>query len=167
MKRNLLIMVIVVVVALGAGLFNRETCSTDQGPRRAVEMYLTSLKNYQFEDAFDHVTGRMTDNQGREEWAASQRRVFEYGEVEMEDPDVRAPHRAVRNFFFCDASAVVPNVLKAKDKFNNQGSTEFELYTVVLEGGAWKLDEQELLYEEEGIRKWFPNDEIPNYQDQL
>lgn len=167
MKRSLLVMVIVVVVALGAGLFNRETCSNDQGPRRAVEMYLTSLKNYNFEDAFDHVTSRMTDNQGREEWAASQLRVFEYGEVEMDDPDVRAPHRAVKNLFFCDASAVVPNVLKAKDKFNNQGSTEFELYTVVLEEGAWKLDEQELLYEEEGIRKWFPNDEIPDYQSQL
>ena len=167
MKRNLLVIVVVVAIALGAGLFNREICSNDQGPRRAVEMYLTSLKDYNFEDAYDHVTSRMTDDQGREEWAGSQRRVFEYGEVEMESPDVRAPHRAIKSVFFCEASAIVPNVLKAKDKFNNQGSTEFELYTVVLEGDAWKLDEQELLYEEEGIRKWFPNDPNPDFQGQL
>ena len=85
----------------------------------------------------------------------------------MSAPDAREPHRAIKNVFFCEDSAVVPNVLKAKDKFNNQGSTEFELYTVIKADGGWKLDSQELLFEEADIRKWFPNDEIPEFQDQL
>jgi len=167
MKRNLLIIVVVVAIGLGAGLFNRETCSGDPGPRVAVEMYLTSMKEYRFGDAYDYVTSRMTDSAERETWAAGQKRIFEFGEVQMEDPDARTPQRAIKNVFFCDASAVVPNVLKAKDKFNNQGSTEFELYTVIMEGGAWKLDSQELLYEEADIRKWFPNDEIPDFEQQM
>ena len=167
MQKNLLIVVVVIVIALGAGIFNRSTCSGDQGPRWAVEMYLTSMKEYRFVDAYDHITAKMTDNAPAEEWAGTQRRVFEYGEVEMSDPDAREPHRAAKNVFFCEDSAIVPNVLKAKDKFNNQGSTEFELYTVIKEGGAWKLDSQELLYEEADIRKWFPNDEIPEFQEQM
>lgn len=167
MKKNLLIIIVVVAIGLGIGMFNRETCSSDQGPRRAVEMYLTSMKDYRFEDAFDYVTANMTDNTEREAWATGQRRVFEYGEVQMDDPDVRDPHRGIKNVFFCEDSGVVPNVLKAKDKFNNQGSTEFELYTVIKEGGTWKLDGQELLFEEADIRKWFPNDEIPEFNEQL
>ncbi len=167
MQKNLVIIVVVIAIALGAGIFNRETCSGDQGPRRAVEMYLTSMKDYRFEDAFDYITATMTDNAGIDEWAGMQRRVFEFGEVEMSDPDVRKPHRAIKNFFFCEGSAIVPNVLKAKDKFNNQGSTEFELYTVIKDGTGWKLDSQELLYEEAGIREWFPNDKIPEFEEQM
>lgn len=167
MQRNLLVIVVVIAIALGIGAFNRQTCSNDQGPRAVVEMYLTAVKDYRFEDAFDHLTSGMTDNTEREAWAAGQRRVYEYGEVEVDDPDVRAPHRAIKNVFFCENSAIVPNVLKAKDKFNNQGSTEFELYTVVKEGETWKVDSQELLFEEPNIRKWFPDDEIPEFKEQL
>lgn len=167
MQRNLLVVVVVLAIVLGLGMFNRETCSNDQGPRLAVEMYLTSMKDYRFEDAFDSVTAKMTDNAAREEWAGGQRRIFEYGEVEMDAPDAREAHRAIQNVFFCEDSAVVPNVLKAKDKFNNQGSTEFELYTVIKVDGGWKLDSQELLFEEADIHKWFPNDEIPEFQEQL
>lgn len=167
MQKNLLIIVVVVATGLGFGVFNRETCSSDQGPRLAVEMYLTAMKDYRFEDAFDHVTANLADGAAREAWATGQRRIFEYGEVQMDDPGVRETHRGIKNVFFCEDSGIVPNVLKAKDKFNNQGSTEFELYTVIMEDGAWKIDGQELLYEEANIHKWFPNDEIPEFKEQL
>ena len=67
----------------------------------------------------------------------------------------------------CDRRALVPNVLHAKDRFNNQGSVDFELYTVVNDGGTWKIESQETLIDEADIHRWFPGHEIPEYKDQL
>ena len=52
--------------------------------------------------------------------------------------------------------ALVPNVLESQDKFvNTLGLTEHELYTLVREDGAWKVDSQ-ILLEQAEIPKWFP-----------
>jgi hypothetical protein len=52
--------------------------------------------------------------------------------------------------------AFVPNVLSSQDRFVNQlGLTEYELYTLVKEGGAWKVDQQ-LIVEPPDVPKWFP-----------
>ena len=52
--------------------------------------------------------------------------------------------------------AEVPNVLSSQDRFVNQlGLTEHELYTLVKEGGAWKVDAQ-MIVEPPDIPKWFP-----------
>jgi len=167
MKRNIIGIIVVVAVVLGAGFYNGKTCINSRGPGLAVENYVRSMKDYRFEDAYDHVTDAMTDGATRAEWAGGQRQMFELGDVEIGEVDVRAPHRARQNMFFCENRAVVPNVLRAKDKFNNQGSTEFELYTVVKDGGAWKLDSQETLFDEPDIHEWFPGDEIPEFLGQL
>jgi hypothetical protein len=53
-------------------------------------------------------------------------------------------------------TAQVPNVLESQDKFvNTLGLTEHELYTLVREDGAWKVDSQ-ILLEQAEIAKWFP-----------
>jgi len=167
MKRNIIGIVVVVAIVLGGGFYNGKTCVNSKGPRLAVENYVRSMKDYRFEDAYDFVTDAMTDGAARDEWAGGQRKLFELGEVKIGEVDVRAPYRARQNMFFCEDRAVVPNVLRATDKFNNQGSTEFELYTVVKDGGAWKLDSQETLFDEPDIHEWFPNDEIPEFLGQL
>ena len=52
--------------------------------------------------------------------------------------------------------AQVPNVLESQDKFvNTLGLTEHELYTLVKEEGAWRVDSQ-ILLEQSEIPKWFP-----------
>lgn len=167
MKRLIIALVVIVAVVLGGGLYNGKTCVNDQGPRLAVENYVRSMKENRFEDAYDVVTVSMTDGAERDDWAGGQRRMFEVGEVEIGELDVRSPHRANKNAFFCEDRAQVPNVLRAKDRFNNQGSKEFEVYTVIKDGGTWKVDGQETLFEEPEIRKWFPDDEIPEFPDQL
>ena len=138
-------------------------CSSDPGPRDAVMAYARAMKNQDFNAAYDHVTATMTDGRPREEWAALQRKMFELGGVSLADPDVRAARRE-RVDGGCANTAKVPNVLRAKDVLNNQGSTEFEVYTVVLVDGTWRVDSQETLFDEPAIRAWFPNDEIPAFQ---
>jgi hypothetical protein len=53
--------------------------------------------------------------------------------------------------------ALVPNLLSSQDKFLNQlGVEEYELYTLVKEDGAWKVDQQQEVVEQAEIAKWFP-----------
>ncbi len=139
-------------------------CAQEPGPREAVLAYGKAMQEKRFEDAYDHVSKTMTDGRPREEWAALQRKMFELGGVELQDPDVRRPRRALVDGK-CAEVAQVPNVLRAKDVLNNQGSTEFEVYTVVFSDGAWRVDSQETLFDEPRIREWFPDDEIPAFQD--
>jgi len=138
-------------------------CAQAPGPREAVQAYGKAMQEKRFEDAYDHVTATMTDGRPREEWAALQRKMFELGGVELQDPDVRTPRRAMRDGTCADV-AQVPNVLRAKDVLNNQGSTEFEVYTVIFGDGAWRIDSQETLFDEPKIREWFPDDEIPAFE---
>lgn len=138
-------------------------CASDPGPRDAVLAYGKAMQEKRFEDAYDHVTATMTDGRPREEWAALQRKMFELGGVVLADPDVRTAKREQIDGH-CANTALVPNVLRAKDVLNNQGSTEFEVYTVVFADGAWRVDSQQTLFDEAAIREWFPDDEIPAFQ---
>ncbi len=140
-------------------------CLHDPGPRAAVVSYITAMKANRFEDAYPFVTATMTDGKSAAEWAAPQRRLFELGGVKIGEIDVRAAKREMLDAATCAPRAKVPNVLHAGDVLNNQGSTEFELYNVVLEGDHWKIDSQESLYDEPAIHEWFPNDKIPDFQD--
>ncbi len=151
-------------LGLLGGLYHGATCPTDPAPRSAVEGYLRAMQSRHFEDAYAYVTAKMTDGRPRAEWATLQAKMFEMAAVKLADPDVRTAHRAATNRFQCAPVATVPNVLRAADVLNNQGSTEFELYTVILENGHWRIDTQETLFEEARIHEWFPHDEIPAYK---
>ena len=135
-------------LGLLGGLYHGATCPTDPAPRTAVEGYLRAMQGRHFEDAYAYVTAKMTDGRPRAEWATLQAKMFEMAAVKLADPDVRTAHRAATNRFQC---APV-------------GSTEFELYTVILDNGHWRIDTQETLFEEARIHEWFPHDEIPAYK---
>ncbi len=162
MGKLLLTLIVIAAAVIGGGYFNRTQCLSDEGPRAAVLGYVTAMKDKRFEDAYPFVTATMTDGKPVAEWAGLQRKMFEMGGVAIGEIDVRSPHRELKNIFMCAATAKVPNVLHAGDVLNNQGSTEFEIYNVVLEGGAWKIDSQETLFDEPMIHRWFPNDKIPD-----
>lgn len=144
-----------------------ELCPDGAAPEAAVLGYMQGMKDYQFESAYNYVTDNMTDGLSREEWTELQLKFIVGGEVVIGKLDVRDAHSEKAEDLACAQRAIVPNVLKAKDKFNNQGSTEFELYTVVNEKGTWKIDLQESLFDEKKIKQWFPNDEIPDFMNQL
>ena len=156
MGRLIWITIAMVVVLLAGGYFNRTYCLSDDGPRTAVQSYLAAMKDNRFEDAHQFVTMNMTDDQAVDEWAGQQRRMFEMAKVIINKLDVRDGQRELKNIFMCAATARVSNVLHASDVLNKQGSSEYEIYTVVKDAGVWKVDSQETLFDEVSIRLWFP-----------
>jgi len=164
MTKNSMRIATSVLTLVLAGSVHGESCTYNDG-MDAVLAYTKAMKEYRFKDAYDVLTDNMTDGQPRDEWAAGQSRLFDIGQVVIGKLDVRWPQHIDPDS--CAARVLVPNVLSAKDRFNNQGSVEFELYTVVRDTGEWKIDSQETLIDEADIHRWFPGDDIPEYKDQL
>ena len=140
-------------------------CGDDAGPHAALQSYITAMQEHRFNDAYDFVNATMTDGKPREEWAAQQKLFYEGGDVNILSMDIRKAH-ASEDDAACAQKVTVPNILKSRDKFNNQGTTEFEIYVVVKEGDAWKVDSQETLFDAADVQKWFPGEKIPEFRDQ-
>jgi hypothetical protein len=151
-------------IVCGAVDVNAESC-TYSDAMAPVVLYTEAMKEYRFDDAYAVLTGNMTDGLAVAEWAAGQRRMFELGQVVIRKADVRWPQHI--DPASCAERALVPNVLHAKDRFNNQGSVEFELYEVVHADDRWKINSQETLIEERDVHLRFPGDEIPTFKGQL
>lgn len=160
-----------IIALAGSGMMlvalstNAAPCADGSGPQAALKSYLTAMQQHLFGDAHAFVTANMTDGKGRDEWAALQKVFYEGGAVNILSMDIRAPQGTAEDAT-CTAQAQVPNILKSRDKFNNQGTTEFEVYVVVKEGDAWKIDSQETLFEPEQVQQWFPGEKIPEFRDQ-
>jgi hypothetical protein len=143
----------------------KEACPDGSGPKAAVANYLGEMQNHKFSDAFPFVTANMTDGKELGEWAALQKLFYEGGGVNIFGIDIRAPLVDGEDSG-CEARAIVPNVLKSRDKFNNQGTTEFEIYTVLKSDAGWQIDGQETLFDQVDIDKWMPGEKLPDFRDQ-
>jgi hypothetical protein len=118
-------------------------------PEETVRRYLQAMRDGKFSDAFDLVSRAMTQGKDREVWVKEQQSGMAFAEVKIFEFRVY-PGKVEGE------KAYVPNVLSSQDRFVNQlGLTEYELYTLVKEGGAWKVDQQ-VLVEPPDIPKWFP-----------
>lgn len=140
-------------------------CADGSGPESAVASYLSALQNHQFAEAFPHVTEEMTDGKSVDEWAALQKLFYQAGGVNIFGMDIRAA-QMVDGESNCEQQAHVPNVLKSRDKFNNQGTTEFEVYLTTNDGSGWRVHEQETLFDQEAVDRWFPGEKMPEFRDQ-
>jgi hypothetical protein len=90
----------------------------------------------------------MAGNKDVEAWAKEQKYMFEASDLKIFKYEV-FPGKIEGD------TAKVPNILSSQDKFLNQlGADEYELYTLIKEGGAWKIDQQEIV--EKGDKsEWF------------
>ena len=140
-------------------------CADDAGPHAALQGYLTAMQDHRFKDAFEFVTATMTDGKSREDWAAQQKLFYEGGEVNILSTDIRKAMPSAEDAA-CAKKVTLPNILKSRDKFNNQGTTEFETYVVVKDGDKWKVDSQDTLFDAEGVKKWFPGEKVPEFRSQ-
>ncbi len=156
---------LVILASISFRLMAETPCPLHEDPGVGLEGYLSAMQRHRFEDAYEFVTANMTDGKSKEDWVKQQQYFYIGGEVVIFAMSIRDA-LAVQRGDDCKAQAIVPNVLKSRDKFNNQGTTEFELYKVVKEGDAWKVDSLEVLFEEAEIAKWFPEDRIPEFQNQ-
>lgn len=160
MNRRLMTIVIAIVSTIAWTSVNAESCKYNDS-MEPVLTYTQAMKDYRFEDAYDSLTDNMTRAQPLDQWVAGQRTTFDLGQVVIGGVDVRWPQHLDPTS--CTRRALVPNVLKAKDRFNQQGSTEFELYTVVNDGKKWRIDSQKTLFDDGEIHRWFPGHEIPEF----
>jgi hypothetical protein len=117
-------------------------------PEDTVRRYLQAVKDARFADAYDLVSKAMRQGKDREVWVREQKAGMAFADVKIFEFQVR-PGKVEGE------KAFVPNVLSSQDRFINQlGLTEYELYTLVKEEGAWKVDRQ-VLVEPPDIPKWF------------
>lgn len=118
-------------------------------PEDVLRNYLTALKGEKFDAAYDLVSKAMRQGKGKEEYVKESRAMMGYADVKIFDFTVY-PGKVEGE------KALVPNVLESQDRFvNTLGLTEYELYTLIREDGAWKVDSQ-ILVEPAEQAKWFP-----------
>ena len=146
-----LTLVLTLVVALSGSAFADEV-----SPEETLKRYLAAIQSQDFDKAYDLVSKAMkTDRRtgqvkSKEVWTKESQYIFAFSEAKIFDFKVM-PGKVEGE------KAMVPNVLSSQDKFLNQlGVEEYELYTLVKEGGAWKVDQQQEVVEKAEIAKWFP-----------
>jgi len=128
-------------------------------PEKTLERYLTAIQDQDFDEAYDLVSkGMKTDRKTgavktREVWVKESQFIMQLSEAKIFDFKI-FPGKVEGEV------AQVPNILSSQDKFLNQlGVEEYELYTLVREDGAWKVDQQEMVIDKAGLTRWFPKAE--------
>jgi hypothetical protein len=117
-------------------------------PEDVVRRYLGALKEGRFEEAYDLVSKAMRQGKDKAAWVKEYKAMSAAADVKIFGFEVQ-PGKVE------GAVARVPNVLSSQDRFvNTMGLTEYELYTLVREGDAWKVDAQ-ILVEPPDLPKWF------------
>ena len=125
--------------------------AADDTPEATLKAYLSALKDARFEDAYDRCSKAMRQGKSKEDWVKEQKQLMAFADVKIFNFTVY-PGKVEGN------TAQVPNILESQDKLvNTLGLTEYELYTLVKEDGAWRVDQQ-LLIETPDVPKWFPKD---------
>jgi len=119
-------------------------------PEDTLRRYLKALKDGDASEAYDLSSKALRGGKDKEVWVKEQKTMMGTADVKIFDYTVY-PGKTEGD------KAQVPNVLESQDKFvNTLGLTEHELYTLVREDGAWKVDSQ-ILLESAEIPKWFPS----------
>jgi hypothetical protein len=142
---------VALLLAMGA----RSGLAEGASPEDVLKGYLGAIQNQQFDKAYDLVSKAMkTDRKSgkvkpKEVWVKESQYIFAFSEAKILDFKVH-PAKIEGD------KATVPNLLSSQDKFLNQlGVEEYELYTLVKEDGAWKVDQQQEVVEQGEIAKWF------------
>ncbi|MCE2510452.1 MAG: hypothetical protein J4G10_05680 [Alphaproteobacteria bacterium] len=151
MKNRILCCAAVLLGLVLGGLFTMpQGWTAELGPKETVDKHLSALKDNLFEDAFDYISKGFADGQTKQEWADSTRELYT-------SANVKVMKFTLYPAKIEDDTAIVPNILNASDMFNKEGSIEYELYHLVNEDGVWKVDRQELLFEDSQVKEWFPD----------
>ena len=143
--------VVVSLLILVASALAADQPKSGSSPEQVVRTYLAAIQKADFKTAYPLLTPGMRGNLDEEKWVAQQIVVMKLGEVTIDSFRTFPPKME-------GDKAIVPNLLKSKDKYINQtGANEYELYTLVQEGAdkQWRIDQQALV-ETDAVRKWFP-----------
>ena len=137
------------VVVLGVGGGQAQSPAPALTPEETVTRYLDALKAGNLPAAYDYMTVAMVQHKSRDDWAKEQQWSLQMSDVKIFEFHVY-PGKVEGD------KARVPDILSSQDNFLNQlVLPELELYTLIREGGRWKIDQQQLLERSEQ-GKWFP-----------
>jgi len=147
----------VALVFLAALAVRATTSFAEQvSPEETLKRYLTAIQASDFDKAYDLVSKAMKMDRksgqvrSREAWVKQSQYLVAFSEAKIFDFKV-SPGKVEGE------KAIVPNLLSSQDKFLNQlGVEEYELYTLLQEDGAWKVDQQTEVVEQSEIDQWFP-----------
>jgi hypothetical protein len=149
-RRAAAIAITLALAVLSACSGGSQTAGEGRSPEDVVRAYLAALQSGNYSAAYDHLMPHMTRDQGNIAWVAEQTAIMNLADVKIDSFEV-FPARPDGD------KAIVPNLLKSKDKYINQtGANEYELYTLVRSaGGSWKIQQQQLV-ESDAVQNWFP-----------
>jgi hypothetical protein len=140
-----MLMLLLVVSLVGGVAWGSEP----DAPEAVLRQYLQALKSEKFDDAYDLISSAMRQGRSKEQYVKESRVMMGVADVKIFDFTV-FPAKVEGD------KALVPNILESQDRFiNTLGLTEHELYTLIREGGAWRVDAQTLV-EPPDQAKWFP-----------
>jgi len=141
-------------LALAAAICGAVSAVAAEGvrsPEDTVGAYLAAMKVLDFEKVYDLSSKAASQGKDRATWAAEMRYVFQLSEAKIFEFKV-FPAKVTGD------KALVPNILTSQDKFLNQlAAPEYELYTLLKEGGVWKVDRQTIV-DTSDLPKWFPGE---------
>jgi hypothetical protein len=113
--------------------------SYPEKPEEVVVQYLSALKDYDFPLAYQYLSENMNAGKDAWNWSVEHKQIYEFAEVEVYGFEV---YEAVIE----GEKAIVPNILKSRDKFINKlGVNEYELYVLHKKNGDWVIDRQKLV----------------------
>lgn len=154
--RSRIALVVGLVAVAFAAVARAATPAETAAPEDVLKRYLMAMQAQKFDDAYDVVSKAMkTDRKtgqvkSKEVWVKESQYIYSFSEAKIFD--FRIGKASIEG-----DKALVPNLLSSQDKFLNQlGVDEYELYTLVKENGAWKVDSQQEVIEQDEIDKWFP-----------
>jgi len=133
-----------------AGSLGATPDTLPDSPETVLTAYLAAIKAGEYGDAYEHISEAMRQGKDKEAWVAQTKSFMSFADVKIFDFKVY-PGKAAGD------KAQVPNLLESQDRFVNAlGLSEYELYTLVREGGRWRVDSQ-LLLEPAQVPTWFPD----------
>ena len=128
----------------------RSTPADESSPEETLRRFLSAMQNQQFQTAYDLASRGMKRERAKEEWAERMRNLLQPSQAKIVEFEV-FPGRIEGE------RAFVPSIMRSQDKFLHQfGVEERELYRLVKEDGAWKVDGQEGIVSNGEVTKWFP-----------
>ncbi len=132
----------------------RAQAADTSSPEEVLKRYLQAVKAEKFDQVYDLVSDAMRQGKDKEAYVKEQKAMMAFADVKIFDFTVY-PGKVEGD------KAQVPNILESQDRFvNTLGLTEYELYTLVRQNGAWKVDSQVLL-EPAQQATWFPKGAKP------
>ena len=145
MRRGTL-QVSLLVLSLAGGLVR---AAEPGSPEDVLRRYLQALKAEKFDEVYDLISSTMRQGRSKELYVKEFQAMMGVADFKIFDFTVY-PAKVEGE------KALVPNILESQDRFiNTLGLTEHELYTLVREGGAWRVDAQTLV-DPPDRAKWFP-----------